>query len=521
MRLRDRLGELFSDSAFTELYARRGRPGFSPASLALVSVLQFVENLTDRQAADAVRGRIDWKYALGLGLADPGFDASVLSEFRSRLARDPECGRILEAVLERAAAEGLLGAGGQARTDSTAVLGRIRELHTLELVVETLRAALEVLTVAAPQWLRAFAPAEWSERYAQRASNYRLPKDERERGAYAAVVGGDGYLLLDAIRDGRAPDWLGQVPAVQVLRTVWLQRFYRDDAGARLRGKDESPPGAISILSPYDVQARYSVKHGVSWCGYKVHLTERCEPGAPHLIVHVDTTPATVTDVDRLPAVHSGLESKGLLPDTHVVDAGYISVDHIIDSRERYGIELIGPLPPDSGWQVRAPGAFDISQFTIDWENRQVTCPQGKTSRNWQERASRTGLPQVHVTFRRPDCFPCPDRERCTRAGTGVRALTFKTREQFEEQQRVRREQQTAEWKSRYAIRAGVEGTIAQGAQRSGLHHARYRGLDKVHLQHVLTATALNLVRLDAWLTGTPLGETRKTHFAQLRPARM
>src|SRR5215216_1024704 len=141
MRARDALGPLFTD----EQFAARGRPAWSPARLALVLVLQFVEGLTDRQAADAVRARLDWKYALGLDLSDPGFDASVLTEFRARLLADGQTERLLGLLLDRLRERGLLGKGGRQRTDATHVHMAVRDLHRLEQVIETLRAALEVL----------------------------------------------------------------------------------------------------------------------------------------------------------------------------------------------------------------------------------------------------------------------------------------------------------------------------------------------------------------------------------------
>ena len=149
VRVRDELGAWCPDEAFAGVYGVRGRPGLSPAQLMVVTVLQFTENLTDRQAADAVRGRIDWKYCLGLELADPGFDFSVLSEFRTRLVR---AGRE-KLLLTRLKELGLVGAGMPHRADSTHVLARIRELNRLELAGESVRAALEALSVAAPGWL--------------------------------------------------------------------------------------------------------------------------------------------------------------------------------------------------------------------------------------------------------------------------------------------------------------------------------------------------------------------------------
>ncbi len=244
----------------------------------------------------------------------------------------------------------------------------------------------------------------------------------------------------------------------------------------------------------------------MGWRGYKAHFTETCEPDRPHLIVHVATTVATTADVDTVPARHADLARVALLPDEHLVDAGYVSVDHILAARADHGVELVGPLPLDSGWQARDEGGFDLTRFRIDWDRKQVTCPNGKTSRNWRTSTSRNGLPIIQATFRAPDCTPCPDRARWTHSPVLARHLTFRPGTQYDTQRSIRGEQATNAWRDRYAHRSGIEGTIAQASRRSDVHQARYRGLAKTHLQHVLTALALNLVRLDAWLTGVPLG---------------
>jgi transposase len=209
MRARDALGPLFTDEQFAELFAARGRPAWSPARLALVLVLQFVEGLTDRQAADAVRARLDWKYALGLDLDDPGFDASVLTEFRARLLADGQTERLLGLLLDRLRERGLLYGGGRQRTDATHVRMAVRDLHRLEQVIETLRAALEALAVVAPAWLAGLIPPEWTSRYGQRGDDWRLPKAEHARAERAVAVGRDGLVLLEAVYGPEAPaGWL-------------------------------------------------------------------------------------------------------------------------------------------------------------------------------------------------------------------------------------------------------------------------------------------------------------------------
>ena len=181
--LRDTLGTVFQDDTFADLYAHDGQPGVAPWRLALVTVMQFRETLADRQAAEAVRARIDWKYLLGLELMDPGFDFTVLSEFRDRLLAGDAAERLLEPLLERCRAMGLLKARGQQRTDSTHVLAAIRVLHRLELVAETLRAALNELATVAPAWLQGVAPLAWYERYGKRIEDSRLPKEQPQRAA--------------------------------------------------------------------------------------------------------------------------------------------------------------------------------------------------------------------------------------------------------------------------------------------------------------------------------------------------
>jgi transposase len=201
MRIRDELGPLYHNQDFAHLFVSRGRPALAPARLALVTVMQFVENLSDAQAADAVRDRLAWKYALALELDDPGFDASVLCEFRTRILDGEAEVLFLDALLSRLRERGLLKARGRQRTDSTYVLATIRTLNRLMLVGETLRSALNQLAQLAPEWLRALSSPEWFKRYSRRVEEYRLPTGKAERASLAASIGADGFRLLTAVYD--------------------------------------------------------------------------------------------------------------------------------------------------------------------------------------------------------------------------------------------------------------------------------------------------------------------------------
>ncbi|MFJ8488533.1 transposase, partial [Streptomyces sp. NPDC094038] len=226
IRMRDELGVLFSDEQFAGLFPARGKRAWSPGRLAMVLVLQFVEGLTDRQAAEAVRARIDWKFALGLELTDPGFDFSVLSEFRDRLVSADAGREVLDAILVAARDRGLVTSGGKARTDSTHVLSSARELNWLEQVGETLRAALNAVARAEPVWLTAHAVPDWFKHYATRIEDSRFPKAQAKRVEVGGRIGADGMRLLRMIWADDAPPALRELPEADTLRRVWVQHFH-------------------------------------------------------------------------------------------------------------------------------------------------------------------------------------------------------------------------------------------------------------------------------------------------------
>ncbi|MGH3289955.1 MAG: transposase, partial [Streptosporangiaceae bacterium] len=260
---------------------------WSPSRLALVTVLQRAENLTDRPAADAVRTRIDWKYLLGLPLEDPGFDHTVLAEFRGRVADAGLEQVVLDALLTKLAAGGLVKAGGKQRTDSTHVVAAVAALNRLELAGESVRAALEALAAAHPAWLaQRICVTDWNRRYGTPMTSWRPPASEAKRDELAITYARDGYALLEAVYDRSAPAWLRELPAVDVLRRVLLQNYTRvisKDGREVIKRREKEPegdglpPGHARIASPYDTDARWGVKREEFWLGYKLHVTETCD----------------------------------------------------------------------------------------------------------------------------------------------------------------------------------------------------------------------------------------------------
>jgi transposase len=515
MELHAKLGMLYTNTQFAALFSATGQPAYDPARLALVLVFQFLEGLSDRQTAEAVRSRIDWKYALALELTDPGFDASILSEFRERLIGGSVEVLLLDTLLTQLQEQGLLKARTKQRTDSTHILAAVRTLNRLELIIETVRYALNRLATVAPDWLQPQIHPEWLHRYAHRAENYRLPKAETKRQELASLVAADGFALLQAAYADAAPMVVRMEPAVDVLRRVWLQQFYGPDDPPCWRPTTDAPPAGKLITSPYDSEARYSIKRGMEWTGYKVHLTETCDMDVPHLIVNVLTTPATVQDDVVLTPIHTALEHKHLLPSQHLVDAGYTNVTNLQVSAQDYSVEVVGPVAADPSWQARADAGFDHTQFVINWEHQSVTCPAGKQSVSWlpvhDERANAAWL----VRFARAECAACPSREQCTRSKSG-RLLTLDTQERYTLLAQARERQQTDGFKTQYALRSGAESLVSQAVRACDIRRSRYLGQARTQLQHVLTAVAINLIRLVDWFRNPQPTPARVSAFARL-----
>jgi transposase len=341
MWVRDRLDGLWRDEDFAAWYSRDGRPGLSPAQLATVSVLQFALNLSDRQAAEAVRCRIDFKYALATELNDPGFHHSVLSDFRDRLAADGRADELLDLVLARLKAAGLVTGRGRQRTDSTYILAAARDLTRLELVLEAVRAAVEELARTAPEILDGLVTAEWGERYGRPVRMCSQPSHPITRLTQA---GADAMALLSRIR--RQCPSLAARPRVEAVRQIMVQQFVTDARG-RLRPRREQdglPPAGRQICSPYDLDARFVLRGNTRWTGYLAHLTETCDPGTVNVITDVATIVSSA-DNAALPGIHTRLQRRALLPGQHLVDGGYTSVALLDAAARDHQVELAGPLP--------------------------------------------------------------------------------------------------------------------------------------------------------------------------------
>ena len=428
--------------------------------LALVTVFQAMENLTDRQAAQMVGLRMDWKYALSLAPDDEGFDDSVLSQFRQRLIEQGAQDLVLEPLLAVCRAQGWLKSGGKQRTDSTHVLAAVRSLSSLESVGEALGAALNALGEIEPEWLLEHIEDDWLDRYVHRFELGRFPKAQSQREQLRRQVGRDVERLLQATEQPQAPQAVRALPQVQLLRQVWQQHY--QEVNGQWRWRDgPAVSSAQRIVSPYDPPARSSRKRDTVWLGYKSHVTQTCEedPNALHLIVHVQTTPATTQDHEVLAPLLDQQRQRGRAPQEMDVDMGYPSGPLLVQQAS-LGTPLVGPVAESSRWQQRG---FAAQDFAVEWQAQVARCPQGQRSQSWTQGHDKGGKPITVIQFAKAVCQACPVRSSCPRSPDG-RSLRLGREPVQQALEQRRREQVTPAFEKQYALRAGVEATISTSA---------------------------------------------------------
>lgn len=513
--MRDAFGALCPDEDCAALFPPRGQPAAAPWRLALILGMPYVEDVSDRQAAEAVRSRIAWQYALSLELVDPGFDSTVCSECRTRVVTGAVEQRLLDAIRTKCRAHGWLTARGRQRTDSPHVLAQVRAVNRLACVVATLRQALNRVATGAPAWLQAHGVPEWQERYGRRLDDTSLPTRTEDRQAYAQEIGVDGDTLLGALYAPHTPVCVREDPAVETLRQVWVQPCYREEGCVRWRTEqDGMPPAGRFSSAPSDTDARYAKQHTTSWIGDKVHVTETCEDDAPHLITHGETTAGPVADGAVTPRIHEALAHTALLPHPPIVDTGSLDAARLATSPRDYGGALLGPTRPDSTWQAQAGQGFDVRHCSIDWAPHQATCPGGCPSSRWSPAVDAYGHEVVKIPLSRKDCQVCPHRVHCLRAQR--RTMTVRCEEHSHALHAARTRETSPAYTREYAKRAGIAGTLSEGLRAHGLRRARYISEAKTPLQHVLTAAAIHCVRIANWLMGKPLAKTRTSAFQKL-----
>jgi len=398
---------------------------------------------------------------------------------------------VFEKLVEEIRAMGLIKERGKQRSDSIAMLVKVRRLSRIEMVVETLRLAVVGLVTAEREWCEEIIPPGWEDKYGERFVRQRY--SEQEWKEYETNIGNDGEWLLKRLAEGGAPAGLQDLPEVQVFKTVWAQQF-REETGQMVYKDLKKYDGHTQIQTPHDPEARYSRKRNFEWLGDKVQVTETEDEDYPHIITDMLATPSNQTDYEELSLIQDRLIERQCKPGEHYVDAGYMSGPNLAHSRD-LEIDLIGPLPEVVTPQDLLPNGITQAQFQMDLEQKIATCPQGHQARNpslivhtW-----KFGFPQKV-------CAACPLHARCC---TGKGGRTVGMNIHYDLVQIARARQKTEAFKKDYhQHRSGVEGSLSAMVRGHGMRVSRYIGQKKRNVQAIFTGCAANLKRTAGWLSG-------------------
>lgn len=491
---------IFYKTVLPALWARRkqlcdlycqdnGRPAIEPVILMAVTLLQFMEKLPDRQAAENVRLHLGWKYAMGLEIDYAGFHFSNLSNFRNRMIQADDLRICFDAVLDALHKSGLIRKRGRQRLDSTHVIGTVATISRLECIRETIRLFLEHVrrngqTDALPGWSTYF------ERYCDSQIQWhRLKKAALQDKALEA--GNDAMALIAWMET--QPELIFSHERAHLLKRVFAEQY--ETAGAAVEQRMKQAPRTVK--NPHDPDAQWATKGQKPWVGYKVQIAETVSEDGPRekkgdpteqFITEITTTEATASDLEGM---HKNLNDQQHYhadrPQELYVDAAYITDDTLAEA-EQQGRDIYGP--------ARCPGnpkhVFDVDMFDINTNTRTAICPAGHTS-------SQCSL--IHdaynntVVFRFEWgrlCDECQMRKQCTRRKDGRRHVSVGIHHNL--LQKRRREMKTDEFKQIMYRRNGVEGTISEFA-RAGGRRTRYRGLRKTTLANFFHGAALNTNR--------------------------
>jgi transposase len=472
--------------------ADNGRPAEEPSRMLAVLILQFMEGLPDRRAAEACTYDLRWKMALWMESDEEAFHPTSLVKFRQRLLNHNLAELGFDAVLQAMRKAGYLKAHKAQRLDSTHVLGQVSHMSRLECIRETVRLALEVLAEV-PEKERPESWATWWERYVESAPDFRADIDTLKQKMLQ--TGRDAQMILSWI-DSLA-EAIRSMASIEVLRRVYEENFVEVDG--QLEKTPVQPAGAVH--NPHDPEAQWSSKGTIAgqnkeWVGYKAQVAETlpsCGPDAKAptdaVITAIVTQPAITSDHGSIKEVEEEWKREQVeTPKELYVDGGYTSGE-VLAAAAGEGREVHGPIQS----APRRGERFSAEDFDVDIEGRVTICPAQQASTNCSRLEEATGKVNYRFEWNKGLCQACEHRTRCLGANQPHRTLLVG--QYHAHTQARRREMKTEAFKKRMHPRNGVEGTISELKRGYGLRRCRYRGLIKTRLQNYLIGAACNIKR--------------------------
>ena len=481
--LKNEIAPLIKDTDFSDMYSNKGRIPISPKILLLTTIMQFLERLPDRAAADNLRFRLDWKIAFSLPIEFEGIHPTTLVYFRDRLEENEKASIVFDKILEHLKETGLVKKNKKQRIDSTHIIGNVRELSRIELLHETLRLFVRksFKHFTNPNENILNLNAYYSEKISVKGiSNAQKDKMISEAGLAmkSFIIYADLPTTNQIIHDEES---------FNTLKTVFEQNFTDSDNSLENEPKlKKIATGKGHICSPHDTDARYANKGGKGWSGYKAQIVETINEDKEdvNFITHIEANEATDYDGHPVQNIIDELADKEVEPNELYGDTHYNTTDNIKKLKKERDIDLKGTVAPDTRKKTKSRKGF-----RVDYKEKKVICPEGVTSRRFND--SRKNY--ISATFPKDKCNICERKNICNPEKRGKQFVERKNKEFLNQR---RKEMKTKEFKEDMYKRNGIEGTISGLVRGQSFRRARFRGKSKMNLQAKFTGAAANVSRL-------------------------
>ena len=477
---------IFNDESFEDCYSDVGRNGRSPSFLAMVTLLQWKESLSDDETVKAVNTRLDWKIALHLEVAAKDiFEASTLCVFRKRLIENDKMCIIFDTLLNQIKKKGFIRDHAKQRIDATHVVKHLNRISTTDLLYRAVKWVVIEIGKADPEYYNKIIPDDIQERYSKDFSSFGLSKEKR--GDRQAEIVEDGFRIKRIIQDNPA-ETLKELKQLVIMETIFSENVIiriKEVGDKEFIEVEEIVTPKQTIFTPDDPTLKLGKKGKTSWVGEKWHVVETAEKGEVNFIVGMIQQAANENDNKILPKLKEMNDEMGLKPDKTYADTNYISRTAIMEFEER-GERLMGYVQKDTSAK---PEGFKLEDFKIDMDTLTAICPKGIKS----EKHIKNGGSNHSIIFPKNECMVCSFFKDCVTGKQKKRVLVVGKGYGYFRKRRD--EQKTAEFKSEMSVRAQVEGTISESVRFHGLRKIKYKGTEGRQFQYLMTGAAVNFKR--------------------------
>lgn len=501
---------LIDEERFAGMYCDdNGRPNRAVQTILGVLILKEMFNLTDEEALEELEFNLLWHHALHLTLEEAHLPQKTLHNFRCRLIAHDGGQVAFTETTDRILQELGIRIGRQ-RLDSTHILSNIALLTRLGLFCETIRVFLRALRREQPE-LRHLVPEGLMARYVkedEENTNYEDARSDASRRRLG-VCARDLYRLIERMR-GTAAQGLEEYRLLERLLREQCEIGGKGD-GRPAEGDDDTGEDSVavslkdpkqvrsdSLQSPHDAAVTYSGHKGK---GYEVQVAETCEEeNITQIITYVETTPSCGSDAEVTVPVIDALAEREVQPGELFADTTFGSGRNGIEA-ERRGTELVSPVAGSGAGSTGeteqgVDAKLTTADFQIDVSGEEASvCPAGREA--FDEYEECAAPERVELRFARATCKACPMRPRCpVELNCKLRAYVLEADLIKVNIERRRRAEASGEFRRRYAVRAGIEGTNSELKRAHGLGRLRVRGGLRVRLAVYLKALACNLKRM-------------------------